>query len=117
MDAIAARLAAGLRAILARHGLPYAVTQQASVVDFKFRSGGPNRNYDDARSADNRAYAAYYRAMLARGILLPPSQNEVMFVSVAHRENDVDETLAAAEESLGTLASLNRAQSRLAQEA
>ncbi|MGB6714260.1 MAG: glutamate-1-semialdehyde 2,1-aminomutase [Candidatus Cybelea sp.] len=103
MDAIAARLAAGLRAILWRRGLPFAVTQQASVVDFKFRPGGPNRNYDDARSADKRAYASYYRAMLARGVLLPPSQNEVMFVSVAHGENDVDATLAAADESLGCL--------------
>src|SRR5580704_14402861 len=84
-------------------GLPFAVTQQASVVDFKFRPGGPNRNYDDARSADKRAYASYYRAMLARGVLLPPSQNEVMFVSVAHGENDVDATLAAADESLGCL--------------
>jgi glutamate-1-semialdehyde 2,1-aminomutase len=100
MDAIAGRLADGLRAIFRRRGLPYAVVQQASIVDFKFRPGAPNQDYDDARRADRSAYAAYYRAMLARGILLPPSQNEVMFVSVAHDENDVDETLAAADESL-----------------
>lgn len=103
MDAIAERLATGLRAILSRRELPYAVTQQASIVDFKFRPGSPNRNFDDARNADKRAYAAYYRAMLARGILLPPSQNEVMFVSVAHSEDDVDETLVAVDESLGRL--------------
>ncbi|MGC2406894.1 MAG: hypothetical protein WA431_10860, partial [Candidatus Cybelea sp.] len=74
----------------------------------------PNRNYDDARSADKRAYASYYGAMLARGILLPPSQNEVMFVSVAHGENDIDATLAAADESL---ACLDGAQRALAQQA
>ncbi len=100
MDLLAQKLAAGVRGILARRGLDYAVVQQESVVDFKFRSGHPNRNYDDARAADRSAYSAYYRAMLERGILLPPSQNEVMFISTAHTEEDVDETLAAIEASI-----------------
>jgi glutamate-1-semialdehyde 2,1-aminomutase len=100
MDATARRLADGVRRIFARSGLPYEVVQDESIVDFKFRAGPANRNYDDARKADTRAYAAYYRAMLERGILLPPSQNEVMFVSIAHGERDVDETLAAIEASL-----------------
>ncbi len=100
MEALARRLADGLRAILRKRGLPYAVVQDASVVDFKFRSGPPNRNYDDACNADRTAYAAYYNAMLERGILLPPSVNEVMFLSTAHTTEDVDETLTAAEASL-----------------
>ena len=98
MNSLAKRLAAGLRATFARRGLPYAVVQAESIVDFKFRAGAPNRNYDDARRADIHAYAEYYRAMLARGVLLPPSQNEVMFVSTAHAERDIDETLAAIDE-------------------
>jgi len=69
--------------------------QHESIVDFKFRAGAPNRNYDDALAADKQAYAAYYRAMLARGVLLPPSQNEVMFVSTAHGDDDIDQTLDA----------------------
>jgi glutamate-1-semialdehyde 2,1-aminomutase len=100
LDRIAARLAGGIRAILARRGLPYAVVQHESVVDFKFRPGPPSRNYDDVHKADRRAYAAYYHAMRDRGILLPPSQNEVMFLSTAHTAQDVDETLAAIEASL-----------------
>ena len=100
MDSLAQKLAAGVRDVLARRGLDYAVVQQESVVDFKFRSGHPNRNYDDARAADRSAYSAYYRAMLERGILLPPSQNEVMFISTAHTEEDVDETLAAIDASM-----------------
>lgn len=100
MRAVAQRLAAGIRALFAERGLPYAVVQQESVIDFKFRAGAASRNFDDARAADNDAYAAYYRAMLERGILLPPSQNEVMFVSTAHTAQDADETLAAMRESL-----------------
>jgi glutamate-1-semialdehyde 2,1-aminomutase len=100
MESLAQKLACGLRDVLARRGLEYAVVQQESIVDFKFRDGQPNRNYDDARAADRAAYSAYYRAMLERGILLPPSQNEVMFVSTAHTEEDVGQTLAAMEASI-----------------
>jgi glutamate-1-semialdehyde 2,1-aminomutase len=100
MDATAKRLAGGIRAIFKRNGVAYEVVQAESIVDFKFRAGAANRNFDDARRADVDAYATYYRAMLQRGILLPPSQNEVMFISTAHSERDVDETLAAIEASL-----------------
>jgi glutamate-1-semialdehyde 2,1-aminomutase len=100
LSQLARRLADGLRSLFAKRGLPYAVIQDESVVDFKFRAGPPNRNYDDAREADNAAYAAYYREMLSHGILLAPSQNEVMFLSTAHTAEDVDETLTAAEQSL-----------------
>ncbi len=103
MNAVAKRLADGLRAIFARRELPYAVVQQESIVDFKFRAGAPTRNFDDARAADKEAYSRYYRAMLERGVLLAPSQNEVMFVSVAHTPDDVDATLAAADASLELL--------------
>jgi glutamate-1-semialdehyde 2,1-aminomutase len=100
MNAVAARLADGIRSVLAQRGLPYAVVQQESIVDFKFRPGAANRDFDDARRADGCAYACYYRAMLEHGVLLPPSQNEVMFVSTAHTPGDVDATLAAIEASL-----------------
>jgi glutamate-1-semialdehyde 2,1-aminomutase len=100
MDALAARLAGGIREIFVRRNLPYAVMQHESIVDFKFRPGPPSRNYDDARAADKARYAAYYHAMLERGILLPPSQNEVMFVSTAHTEHDIGETLAAIDDSI-----------------
>lgn len=100
MDVLGARLADGIRAIFARRELPYAVVQHESIVDFKFRPGPPNRNYDDALAADKARYAAYYHAMRKRGILLPPSQNEVMFVSTAHTNADIDQTITAIDESL-----------------
>jgi glutamate-1-semialdehyde 2,1-aminomutase len=100
MRSLAERLANGIRAIFAERQLPYAVAQHESIVDFKFRPGAPNRNYDDALAADKKKYADYWHAILDRGILLAPSQNEVMFVSTAHTVADIDETLAAIEESL-----------------
>lgn len=100
MRALAQQLADGIRALFRERDLPYAVVQHESIVDFKFRPGPPNRNYDDALTADKKKYAAYCHAMLERGILLPPSQNEVMFVSTAHTGLDIDATLSAVSESI-----------------
>jgi glutamate-1-semialdehyde 2,1-aminomutase len=105
MDSLARRFAEGIRAIFAGRDLPYAVLQLESVVDFKFRPGAPSRNFDDARRANRQAYAAYCASMLDRGVLLPPSQNEVMFVSTAHTQADIEETLEAIAASLGSEAS------------
>lgn len=101
LDALGMRLATGIRSIFAARGLDYEVVQHESIVDFSFRRGPASRNYDDARAADRATYARYYHAMRERGVLLAPSQNEVMFVSTAHTDADIDATLAAVEHSLG----------------
>ncbi|GAC1537266.1 MAG: glutamate-1-semialdehyde 2,1-aminomutase [Candidatus Velthaea sp.] len=93
MDRRAKRLAAGIRTTLADLGLDYAVVQLESIVDFKFRPGSPTRNYDDAKRADKHKFAAFYHALRRRGVLLAPSQNEVMFLSTAHSDADIDETI------------------------
>jgi glutamate-1-semialdehyde 2,1-aminomutase len=103
MDARARCLAEAIRATLRDLALDYAVVQLESIVDFKFRTGGPTRSYDDQQRDDQRAYAAFYHAMRARGVLLPPSHNEVMFLSTAHADGDVALTAAAIAESLHEL--------------
>jgi glutamate-1-semialdehyde 2,1-aminomutase len=100
MDRRAKRLAAGIEAALRALGLDYAVLQDESIVDFKFRPGAATRNYDDAKRADRGAFAAFYHEMRERGVLLAPSQNEVIFLSVAHSDADVDATIAAASAAL-----------------
>jgi glutamate-1-semialdehyde 2,1-aminomutase len=99
-------LAAGLRTILRDLGLPYAVSQFASMVDFKFRPGPPARNYDEANEADRERFAAYYWAMRERGVLLAPSQNELMFLSSAHGDREIELTLAAVRDALHSLESI-----------
>jgi glutamate-1-semialdehyde 2,1-aminomutase len=105
MDRRAKRLATGIREIVERAACEISVTQLESIVDFKFRRGPANRNYDDARAANRTTYAAYYHEMRARGILLPPSQNEVMFLCTEHSDADIDETVAAIADSFAALAS------------
>ncbi len=102
-EARARRLAVSIRAALRELELGYAVVQLESIVDFKFRRGSPTRSYDDQQRDDQRAYAAFYHAMRVRGVLLPPSHNEVMFLSTVHSDDDVDLTAAAIAESLHDL--------------
>ena len=80
----------------------FAVCGRAAGIDRRFQiPRGPAEPRLRRRAQIGwAAYAGYYRAMLERGILLPPSQNEVMFVSTAHAQADIDETLTALEESL-----------------
>ena len=67
-----------------------------------FRDGIP-RNMDEVGECDFDRHAAFCRAMLDRGVYLPPSQYEVWFPSLAHTEEHVERTLAAAQEALAAL--------------
>jgi glutamate-1-semialdehyde 2,1-aminomutase len=100
LDALARRLAAGARAALRSAGLEYPVVQHSSMVDFMFRSGAPHRNYDEALEADEQAYARYYWAMMEHGVFLPPSRMELMFLTAAHTDDDIDRTIDAMGQAL-----------------
>jgi glutamate-1-semialdehyde 2,1-aminomutase len=67
-----------------------------------FFSGEPVRDYAGAKKCDTGRFAAFFRAMLDRGIFLAPSQFEALFVSAAHSDTDIDRTIAAFRESLAS---------------
>jgi glutamate-1-semialdehyde 2,1-aminomutase len=61
-------------------------------------------NYDDAKKSDTRMFGEFFLHMLDRGVFLPPSQFEALFVSAAHSDSDIDRTIAACAESLQVFA-------------
>ena len=63
-----------------------------------FMREDPVRNLADANDSDTERYGAFFRHMLDRGVYLPPSQYEAMFVSLAHGDEEIDRTLQAAGE-------------------
>jgi glutamate-1-semialdehyde 2,1-aminomutase len=67
-----------------------------------FRRTAP-RDYEDAKESDVDAYAAFARALLERGVYPPPSQFEAWFPSLAHTDEHVEQTLAAAKEAFSEL--------------
>lgn len=91
------RLVSGLEDLAGEHGLSVASAPGLVTLFFSAR---PIGNFEDAKAADRERHAAFYRAMLERGIWLPPSQFEAWFVSLAQDEVAVDRTLMAAAEAL-----------------
>jgi len=65
---------------------------------------GPVRNYSDVKRADTERYAAFFHGMLDRGVYFAPSQFETAFVSAAHTDEDIEQTIAAAREVFAQIA-------------
>ncbi|MGD0840526.1 MAG: glutamate-1-semialdehyde 2,1-aminomutase [Candidatus Acidiferrales bacterium] len=99
LDRKAAKLADGLMRAIAEAGVAAQVVRAASLLTIFFADGAM-RNYADVKRCDTARFAAFFRAMLERGILLPPSQFEALFVSAAHSDEDIARTAAAAKEAL-----------------
>jgi glutamate-1-semialdehyde 2,1-aminomutase len=94
--------AAGLRAAFADAGLAAQVTQVGTLTGFFF-TASPVTNYAEAQQADHERYATFFHAMLDRGVYLAPSGYETLFVSLAHGDAELEQTLAAAREAAATL--------------
>jgi glutamate-1-semialdehyde 2,1-aminomutase len=103
LETLGARLERGLAAAARRGGIPARVQRVASLLTLFF-TDREVWNDDDAKTSDRERFAAFHRAMLGRGVLLPPSQFECMFVSLAHDEDTIDEVVAAATASLEEVA-------------
>jgi glutamate-1-semialdehyde 2,1-aminomutase len=95
LERTGAALEAGLRAAAAEAGREVALARVGSLLTVFFRSGVP-RDWTEAGTSDRDAYARFFGAMLDGGVLLAPSQFEAWFISAAHGDAEVAETLAAA---------------------
>jgi glutamate-1-semialdehyde 2,1-aminomutase len=65
----------------------------------------PVTNFVEAQAGDHAAYGKFFNAMLDRGVWLPPSSYEAMFLSAAHSDDDIQHIITAATESLRSLKS------------
>ncbi|HAR97838.1 MAG TPA: aspartate aminotransferase family protein, partial [Syntrophus sp. (in: bacteria)] len=78
---------------------PARINRAGSLFTLFFTDGDVT-DYETALKADVAAYARWWRAMLAEGIYLAPSQFEAAFVSFAHTDEDLERTLAACARAL-----------------
>jgi glutamate-1-semialdehyde 2,1-aminomutase len=99
LHGVSQALARGLEEVAAETGTEASVTYTTGLVTLFF-SPEPPTDYAGARACDLRAHAAFCRAMLDRGVYLPPSQFEAWFPSLAHTQAHVDQTLEDAREAL-----------------
>jgi glutamate-1-semialdehyde 2,1-aminomutase len=92
LEKMGARLEAGLKRNAEEVGIPLTINRVGSMV-CPFFTEGPVNNYDTAKGSDLETFRRYFGEMLSRGVSIPPSQFEGMFVSAAHSEQDIDDTI------------------------
>jgi len=98
LEAISEKLASGLARQAASAGIPLWVNRVGSMFT-AFFTPGPVTDYASAKRSDAGAYGRFFRALLDRGVYFPPSQFEAAFLSAAHSDDDIENTLQAAAEA------------------
>jgi glutamate-1-semialdehyde 2,1-aminomutase len=94
------RLVDGLRAIADRRGVPFTASHAGSMWGFFFRAE-PVRDFDEARTSDTAFFKRVFHAARRRGVYLAPSAFEAAFLSAAHGDREIDETLTRLDEAFG----------------
>jgi glutamate-1-semialdehyde 2,1-aminomutase len=97
-----AYVAGGIAKAAKDAGFPIYSTRVGSMF-CAFFTKGEVQDWDSAAQCDTAAFAKYFRLMLEEGVYLAPSQFETAFVSIAHSQDDLDRTIAAAAKSFKAL--------------
>jgi len=96
MNTLATQLTQGIRAAASRNGIALTINQINGAFSTHF-CDHPVSNYEQAQQTDNVLFAQFFRLMLDEGICLAPSKYEAWFLTTAHNESDIAETIAAVE--------------------
>lgn len=96
-------LESSLQQVIAGSGVP-AIVQRVGSMWTLFFSDRPVRSWADAAGVDRAAYVAFFQGMHARGVLLPPSPFESAFLSLAHDQVTIAQTVEAARMTLQEMA-------------
>ena len=96
------KLYGGIEEILKETNSPYQINHVSSLGSIFF-TDQKVVDYASAKTSDTAEFARYFRYMLANGVYLGPSQFEAMFLSTAHTDEVIDETLEAMRSALGDL--------------
>jgi glutamate-1-semialdehyde 2,1-aminomutase len=93
----------GLRAVAIETGVPFSTNRVGSMFGLFF-TNAKVETYAQATACDVAAFNRFFHAMLARGVYLAPSAFEAGFLSAAHSEQDIADTIQAARESFREIA-------------
>ncbi len=100
LERLGGKLEEGLTAALADAGVTGCVQRVGSMITLFFTKG-PVRNFTDSAATDTERFAAFHRRLLAGGVYWPPSKFEAAFLSGAHTDDDIEQTVAIARKALG----------------
>jgi len=97
------QLTDGLAAAATDAGIPLSVEHYGGMFGFVFTDAGPVRSFAQVAAADVERFKAFFHGMLDEGVYFAPSAFEAGFVSAAHGESEIEQTLAAARKVFATL--------------
>ncbi len=103
LERATAKLCAGLFGAAAAAGIQ-TVTNRVGSMWTSFFTGEPVHDWTSAKKSNRELYGRFFHAMLDEGVYLAPSQFEAAFVSVAHTDEIIDQTISAARKAFKTLA-------------
>lgn len=95
----ATALVSGMNEIAARQSLPFQATAIGTMAGYGF-TDQPVRNYADARRTDNLMFRRFFRTAFDRGVAFAPSAYESLFLSAAHTDDDIAQTLTVVDEAM-----------------
>lgn len=102
LEQLAAKLAAGLDEAATAADVPHTVRRVGSMMTLFFNPDAVT-DWEVASKSDTQRFAKYFWGLIERGVYMPCSQYEALFVSAAHTEEDIEATINAAREVLSTL--------------
>jgi glutamate-1-semialdehyde 2,1-aminomutase len=103
LDALGKRLATGIRKVFADNDLPWSVVRRGSILWLALQDGAPPVTAECIAPDAAGRYAKLHSALIERGVYLAPSAYEVMFVSTAHDETVIDETIEAFDSAVAEI--------------
>jgi glutamate-1-semialdehyde 2,1-aminomutase len=78
------------------NGIPVTINRGTGMFTLFFTTG-PVKNYRTAKTSDTKRFAQFFIEMMEQGIYLPPSQFEAWFISLAHAQKDLEQTIEACD--------------------
>ena len=103
LEALSAAVADGVSEVARDTGVAVTTNRVGAMFTWFFTEGAVT-DFDSAARSDTARFGRFHRAMLDRGVWLPPSQYEAAFLGTAHSDEDVETTLAAAREAFAAIA-------------
>lgn len=98
LDRLGALLEDGLKQASRKHGVALQVNRIKGALSLHF-TDEPVMNYEQAEKSDGERYSQFFHLMLDQGVVMAPSKYEAWFLTIAHTEEDVLQTIEAAEKS------------------
>jgi glutamate-1-semialdehyde 2,1-aminomutase len=98
LEQLSGELVTGVATAAKDAGVPISYNRVGSMFTW-FLTPGPVTDWNSAAKSDTAAFGRFFRSMLDHNVYLPPSQFEAAFLSAAHTEQDVQQTIAAAKQA------------------